>query len=224
MTTSAYPAARGSRVGICILLFSGGRDSTLAAVRLADIGYSLRLLVLTGPTLVGFEAVQRRLGELASVLPTDTTYYVASPSPVRSEKLGGCFPCQLRGVAAAVALARTVGACAVATGYSGYQSGWLEQSPTATDELRRILASHQIRLELPVYNVSSKEGVMRELERRSLQASSFEQKCIVQQQNPKLSHNETFAAISHWTQALNHEISSTADIFALRGPWPLRSQ
>ena len=50
-------------------MFSGGRDSTLAAIRLSQQFDRLLLATITSDHLVGIDSVRRRLTELAPLLP-----------------------------------------------------------------------------------------------------------------------------------------------------------
>lgn len=56
----------------CVLLFSGGRDSTIAAVRLSRSFERLFLVTITSEHLIGIASVRRRLSELKSRLPQTT--------------------------------------------------------------------------------------------------------------------------------------------------------
>jgi PP-loop superfamily ATP-utilizing enzyme len=56
----------------CLLMFSGGRDSTLAAVRMTRRGSPLILVTVSSSHLVGIDRVRRRLGELARIIPIET--------------------------------------------------------------------------------------------------------------------------------------------------------
>jgi PP-loop superfamily ATP-utilizing enzyme len=68
--------------GICILMFSGGRDSTLAAIRLAQEWEKLVLVTVTTEHLVGLGSVIKRLEELKLHLPGNTEWI--SPVPYES--------------------------------------------------------------------------------------------------------------------------------------------
>src|SRR5438552_11850009 len=53
----------------CLLMFSGGRDSTLAALRLHHGRVPLRLVTVTSSHLTGINLVRRRLSELSKIPP-----------------------------------------------------------------------------------------------------------------------------------------------------------
>ena len=82
----------------CVLMFSGGRDSTLAAIRLNMAGHALTLVTVSAGHLFGFDRVRRRLSELKAHLPPDTRWM-----RIRQPQTGGlfgaafgrtCLPCQ----------------------------------------------------------------------------------------------------------------------------------
>ena len=58
----------------CLLMFSGGRDSTLAALRLHHGRVPLRLVTVTSSHLTGINLVRRRLSELSKILPATTPW------------------------------------------------------------------------------------------------------------------------------------------------------
>jgi hypothetical protein len=98
--------------------------------------------------------------------------------------------CQLTATTAAVQLAKRIGATALATGFAGYQRGWIEQSIEAEVILRRALELDGLRLELPAATLSSKETAISALAALSLTMEPLEQKCVTQQFNPELSEQE----------------------------------
>jgi len=63
----------------CVHMFSGGRDSTLAAVRLANRYEKLVLITVTTANLVGFKRVGQRLVELKHHLPSNTEWLHIKP-------------------------------------------------------------------------------------------------------------------------------------------------
>ena len=204
----------------CVLLFSGGRDSTLAAVDLART-YELALLTIRGEHLVGFGAVMTRARELCDVIPRSTEWYVAEAA--RAEKhdaLRGCMSCQLTAISAAIQLAKHIGASAVATGFANYQRNWIEQSAEAEVILQRALARDGLRLELPAATLDSKHAAVTALAALSLTTHSLEQKCVTQQLNPALSEEERTAALNEWTLRLS-STAARAPQFEFLGPYHL---
>jgi hypothetical protein len=194
----------------CLLMFSGGRDSTLAAVRLGQAGRNLTLVTITSDHLVGIDRVKTRLGELAEQirqplrwlnirqpldLATDTSFYERT-----------CLPCHHAYVVVSGVVAKSLGIEHLAFGYAAYQSGWPEQSALATARLSEVLSRHGITLELPVYDISTRELAVSELKRFGLSAQSMEQKCLLQVSNVTLDAVRLRAQIDLWEQAINQSM------------------
>src|SRR5665213_3223368 len=190
----------------CVLMFSGGRDSTLAALRLLDAGIVPTLVTVTSDHLYGIETVRRRLSELKDLLPgfvrwmhirqpinlaTDTSFYEQT-----------CLSCHHAYVVVAASIAASLGARALAFGYTSYQSDWPEQTPLAIASLTNILADHGIRLLLPAHDLASKEATQDELAWRGLSTASLEQKCIRQITNVALDGDRLRSQISLWETAI----------------------
>lgn len=204
----------------CVLLFSGGRDSTLAALELAS-KYELVLLTLTGEHLVDFTSVIRRTRELQRLLPPNTEWFLTDQVRQTADpSLRGCMSCQLTATTAAIQLAKRIGATAVATGFAGYQRNWIEQSPEAIDILRRTLADVGLHLELPSASLGSKQEAMTKLAMHGLNVDALEQKCIEQQLNPQLTDSERALALRSWATNLARSIIQPAAL-RFRGPYAL---
>ena len=184
----------------CVLLFSGGRDSTLAAIRLANEGFALVLVTVTTNYLVGLEKVLQRLSELAGLLPSSTQWIHVVPgkSFTESDAKESCLPCQQKYVVIGMRLTDIVEAQDIALGYSGYQSNWIEQSQRAVNNLTDIANSQALHLHLPVYDVSSKEEMVAALRSYNLTDQALEQKCLRQQLNPKLDDTTVRHQLDIW--------------------------
>jgi len=189
-----------------VLLFSGGRDSTLAAIRLSRIVERLILVTVTSGHLIGIDAVRRRLDELKRHLSADTRWInMVQPPAMPSDRLfqaATCLPCHRSYTAIGALVAAQLGAKSLAFGYTRYQSEWLEQTPEATECLARLLARRGINLLLPVYDIKSKEDAIAELKRYGLSTVALEQKCLQQQFNTKLERSKIKSEIAVWEQAL----------------------
>jgi hypothetical protein len=200
----------------CILMFSGGRDSSLAALRLVKSGLMPTLVTITSDHLFGIEAVRLRLTELRRVLPgsirwlrvdqpkelaTDTSFYAQT-----------CLPCHHAYVVVAAAIARSLRSSRLAFGYTGYQSGWPEQTPLATDRLRRVLAEYDITLDLPVLDLASREEAQAELAQAGLSSDALEQKCSRQITNVELRESALVAQIDLWEDAIRRSMDALDSI------------
>ncbi len=190
----------------CVLMFSGGRDSTLAALRLSRQQYRLLLLTVTSEHLSGIHSVIRRLNEFRLKFPTRATWlHVVQPSHLVPEMKTGhrtCLPCHAAYSGLGLRFALDNNMSNIAFGYTGYQSTWIEQTPQAIEILRRSLRAHGVDLLLPVSDLPSKADAIRELRLAGLTPDALEQKCLVQQLNNTLPSDELTTELHRWSQAL----------------------
>lgn len=190
---------------LCVLLFSGGRDSTIAAVRLSCHFEKLVLVTVTSEHLIGIASVRRRLGELKSHLPKTTQWlHVIQPTTMPGDQLfraQTCLPCHRAYAAIGATVAKRFKANSVAFGYTKYQSTWPEQTPFAIQRLAFVLTTCGIGLELPVYDIASKSEAIAELSKYGLTIEALEQKCLRQQFNVALDPARLEKEISAWEQA-----------------------
>jgi hypothetical protein len=195
-----------------VVMFSGGRDSTLAAMRLHLLGVPVTLVTVTSAHLVGIESVRRRLTELLQHLPGDTRWLlVQQPEELRTDTSfyeQTCLPCHHAYVVASAALAGWLGARRLAFGYAGYQMDWPEQTPLAVARLADVLARYDIKLELPVYDITSRAAVVAELEGFGLSPDSLEQKCLRQVTNVALPEARLRQQIELWEAAIDRSMQA----------------
>jgi hypothetical protein len=219
-------ALQPKRNATCVLLFSGGRDSTIAALRLSEEFERLVLVTVTTDHLVALQNVKRRLAELRSYLPAQSQWIHAvidSESiielPISTIQLGfshqmdtkleSCLPCHLSYFQTALIVASYQDARHLAVGYTSYQSDWLEQTPYAIARLREILDRSGKELLLPSQDLSSKEQAQALLREYGLTDASLEQKCLKQQFNDKeISPENARKEIDAWAVALERAFAS----------------
>ena len=200
------------RASACVLMFSGGRDSTLAALRLARTCEHLVLATVTSDHLFGYENVRARLRELRRYLPPETLCVrIAQPPPRGAEVLqeATCLPCHREYVTVGVLLARNLGIKDLAFGYVGYQNHWPEQTQDAIARLSEILRDIGIVLHVPVQDVGSRGEAIDELVRLEMSPEALEQKCLQQQRNKELPPDALKLEIDRW------ELSTQAQLRAL---------
>jgi PP-loop superfamily ATP-utilizing enzyme len=192
----------------CVVLFSGGRDSTVAALRLVRKFPNLTLVTVTTEHLIGMERVLQRLRELKTVMPKTVKWVHAIAQPtslvtIGQETIESCLPCHHVYLRTAMDIARKSGAKSIALGYASYQDTWLEQTPYAVEALRSVLAEFDIDLLLPSANLTSKAEAVAVLRASGLSDAALEQKCLQQQFNSKgLSLEDSNAEIDAWRLAL----------------------
>ena len=205
----------------CVLMFSGGRDSTLAAMALHEQGYRLVLVTVTSPHLVGMDRVHQRLLELRRVLPGTTEWLnVAQPGGVVPMPSGfsdrTCLPCQEAYALTGYKVARDAAIKNLALGYANYQSGWPEQTPAATARLDRIMGERGLNLLLPVYGLRSKNEAIKSLDKHGLAHESLEQKCTKQVSNIVLEGDALEQQLGLWEQLLTDSLAAIDKVTLVR--------
>ncbi len=194
----------------CIVMFSGGRDSSLSALRLYDKGITPVLVTISSDHLVGIDAVHKRLSELKNLLPAETGWIrVLQPKQLFTDQSfydKTCLPCQHAYIIVAAKLLRMMNAQIIAMGYTSYQSDWPEQTPLAIECLHSVLAKHGIKILFPVYDIRSKIDAELELSKYSLSTLSLEQKCSKQITNIALAPEMLRKQIGGWEKAINESL------------------
>ncbi len=189
-----------------MLLFSGGRDSTIAAVRLSSVVDGLTLVTVTSEHLAGIDAVRRRLDELKPYLPRNTKWlHVKQPEILPGNQLfraPTCLPCHCFYTAVGITLAERLNANSLAFGYTGYQADWPEQAPYAIERLAWVLSTRGIRLVLPVYDITKRSDAIMELTKYCLSVDALEQKCSRHEFNIELESPRLREEVAAWEQAL----------------------
>ncbi len=195
-----------------LLMFSGGRDSTLAALRLSDAGHPLKLVTITAGHLFGLNNVERRLREITPMLPAKTEWLQIVQPPLAGTQhffhKRTCLPCQSAYVITGTNVARQMGINKIAFGYASYQAGWPEQGLQATVALQNTLAKYGFELTLPAYDIASRASAMDELKARGVSELALEQKCSRQVTNVTLNGLELSQQIEAWTTAIEEELSN----------------
>lgn len=198
------------------LLFSGGRDSTLAALRLAATGDQIVLITVTSGHLSGIEAVHQRLHELKAHLAPETNWFhIEQPAELATDLSFyemTCLPCHHAYVVIAAAVALKCGLQRVAFGYVRYQNTWPEQTPAAIRGLTGVLKKHGLELILPVSDIQSQADAVRELQSHQLTSHALEQKCSRQVQNIELSEEKLIEQVQIWENAIDESIEGLSDI------------
>lgn len=200
----------------CVLMFSGGRDSTLAAIRLYESGINPLLVTVTSEHLAGLASVEVRLAELKRILPAEIMHFqLEQPCDLRVNQnfySRTCLPCQHAYVVVAAWIAKKYDITRIALGYSGYQSDWPEQTPLATASLERVLDRYGLELSLPSYSFVSKDEVKILLSGYGLSTESLEQKCIRQIHNIALSPGLLEQEILGWERAIGTSLEKLSEI------------
>jgi hypothetical protein len=176
------------------VLFSGGRDSTLAALLCHRAGSFLHLLSFDSGMGYGGELREVRIREFARVLGPASYIWHIIPNYGLVREI--CFAaierdisedgCQqiLLGESLAM-VARAIAYCLVhniptiVSGAAGYQQFYPEQQPEAMDFFGMLCAEFGLRLEAPVLTYNSEQAVKDELLMAGLSSKSLEASTIL---------------------------------------------
>jgi len=196
----------------CVLLFSGGRDSALAAIRLARSFDHIVLVTIMSPHMTGLDRVRSRIDELKRTIPIRCEWILVGEQPLGRSGIQlnelGCISCHFGYFAMAHAIAREVGCANIACGFVQYQNSWVEQTPYAVSQLTKVMAEHGINLVLPVAEIASKSEVEAELLSNKLSIDSLELKCTRQQPDPGLTGNRLRSLIDKGINTLRAAIEA----------------
>jgi hypothetical protein len=199
-----------------VLMFSGGRDSTIGAVRMHEQGLAPILVTVSSWHLVGLERVQERVREIRRSLSIRVPWLVVrQPGELRADMSfyeQTCLPCRHAYVVAGAVIAAKAGLCTLGFGYAAYQNAWPEQTPLAIERLTAVLRRHGIQLMLPVYDLPSRDQAVEELTSRCLSTEALEQKCIQQVSNVALSVDRLKQQIDLWERAINASMCALSEI------------
>lgn len=171
------------------VLFSGGRDSSLAACLLAASGSEVLLLTGRSGTEAGGELTEIRTRELIEALGskilaheylnTRASFREIAISQIEHDfrKYGKnliLLGATLALLTEAVVFCLNRGIHRIATGVVGYQGGYGEQRPCATDQFRRFLARYDIEYVTPVFDYASEDDVKYDLASFGVTTKSLE--------------------------------------------------
>jgi hypothetical protein len=196
----------------CVLLFSGGRDSTIAAARLAQQVQRLVLLTVTSAHMTGVEQTRLRVEELKRVIPIECRWILVSETPNfrhHTNQDTGCISCHFGYFWIASRIADQFKSRSIACGFVSYQNQWVEQTPYAIAMLKKVLEERQQLLRLPVVDVQSRERAEAELRSYGLSTGSLELKCHRQRTDPNLEGDALRAVVDTWTRVLQEKLAST---------------
>lgn len=186
----------GSSKKEALVLFSGGRDSSAAAVEMIKAGYKISLFTFQAglPELVGPKgdsAPDIRHAELLRAFPhqlsperimTGTTYLIRTLAIERTNDTHVVYPLALALAVHSEAVLHCLrsGTRNIACGYSGYQGKedrYIEQRQDFFELMSSFLKEYDISYHAPIIE-SSKDEVIDILEQRGISSNSLENKSI----------------------------------------------
>ena len=181
----------------CLLLYSGGKDSTLAAIRLYRSGYNVHFIHFDNghmldqdkPYLTFLETFNKDKDyyfdySLSSVDIKDLfdEYYNEWSSKISYDKeLDSeirCLSCRMAMYTKVIQIAKEKGYKYIAEGARISQKFMLEQLPI-TQRLKDLASSHGIKLLLPVLYVDDDQKEIEELLENGHSSKTWESKCLI---------------------------------------------
>ena len=181
----------------CLLLYSGGRDSTLAAIRLYNAGYNVHFIHFNNgymcdcdkPYLTFQEIFNKEIDyyfdyELSNVdvkglfeeYFNNWSIGVTNDSTLDSEIR--CLSCRMAMYTKVIQIAKEKGYKYIAEGARIRQKFMLEQLPIIT-RLKELTASQGIKLLFPVLYVDDDQKEIEELLANGYSSKTWESKCLI---------------------------------------------
>ena len=180
----------------CLLLYSGGRDSTLAAIKLYNAGYNVHFIHFDNghmldqdkPYLTFLETFNKEKDyyfdyELSSVDIKDIfdEYFSEWSTNIKDQTLKSeirCLSCRMAMYTKAIQIAKERGYKYIAEGARISQKFMLEQIPITT-RLKDLASSQGIKLLLPVLYVDDDQKEIEELLANGYSSKTWESKCLI---------------------------------------------
>ena len=181
----------------CLLLYSGGKDSTLAAIRLYNSGYNVHFIHFDNgymrdqdkPYLTFQETFGQKDGfyfdyELSSINTKELfeEYFNEWPTALEDDPFLlseiRCLSCRMAMYTKALQIAKERGYKYIAEGARISQKFMLEQLPIIS-RLKDLASSYRIKLIFPVLYVDDDQQEIEELLENGYSSKTWESKCLI---------------------------------------------
>ena len=208
----------------CLLLYSGGKDSTLAAIRLYNAGYNIHFIHFDNghmldqdkPYLTFQETFNKEDGyyfdyELSSVSikPIFEEYFESLSKKYKDNKelLSEirCFSCRMAMYTKAIQIAKEKGYKYIAEGARISQKFMLEQIPI-TNRLKDLASANGIKLLLPVLYVDDDQKEIEELLANGHSSKTWESKCLIGKPAKDKTDEDKIAIIDYYDSVLKPNV------------------
>lgn len=207
-----------------LLLYSGGKDSTLAAIRLYNAGYNIHFIHFDNghmrdqdkPYLTFQETFGKKDDfyfdyELSSVdiKPIFEEYYSNwstnfTNDPALTSEIR-CLSCRMAMYTKAIEIAKKDGFKYIAEGARISQKFMLEQLPI-TNRLKELAESQGIKLLLPVLYVNDDQQEIEELLTNGYSSKTWESKCLIGKPAKDKTDEDKIAIIDYYDSVLKPNI------------------
>lgn len=167
-----------------VLCFSGGRDSSCSALKLINAKKVPLLLTVIDSNVQTDHKTEQRVNEIKTRVSLPFSW-VSIRTPIFYKKMleiltitsPSCLNCFMVKLSVAIVIAKQHSVNTIAAGFTSYQASWVEQSPTAIDEIKKFLSDYGLSLELPVWDIQSKEDACKILSEHSITPKPLEPVC-----------------------------------------------
>lgn len=207
-----------------LLLYSGGKDSTLAAIRLYNAGYNIHFIHFDNghmrdqdkPYLTFQETFGKKDDfyfdyELSSVdiKPIFEEYYSNwstnfTNDPALTSEIR-CLSCRMAMYTKAIEIAKEQGFKYIAEGARISQKFMLEQLPI-TNRLKELAESQGIKLLLPVLYVNDDQQEIEELLANGYSSKTWESKCLIGKPAKDKTDEDKIAIIDYYDSVLKPNV------------------
>ena len=167
-----------------VLCFSGGRDSSCSALKLIHAKRNPLLLTVIDSNIQTDVKTEQRVNELYENVDSSFSWLSVRVPDFYKKVLEltiltspSCLNCFMVKLSVAIIIAQKHSIDTIAAGFTSYQASWVEQSPTAIEEINKFLAEYRLTLELPVWDFKSKEEACEMLSSHSITPKSLEPVC-----------------------------------------------
>jgi hypothetical protein len=175
------------------LLFSGGRDSSLTFVRLAQKGYKVHLLTFDNGAMARLDLSGFRMRELRRLFPDAIVCWKTIPVHGLFKRLALlfiekdmrnyetnliCMGCKLAMHTRALIYCIENDIKYLADGYASHQRNWIEQMPEAIAPVRELHKEFGVEYVNPIYAYDDESLIASELYDLGMSTKSLEGTCL----------------------------------------------
>ena len=208
----------------CLLLYSGGKDSTLAAIRLHNDGYNVHFLHFNNGHMRDQDKPYLTFKEIFNQNPNYYFDYELSDVDIKKlfEEYFASFPsnliddhellseirclsCRMAMYTKAIQIAKERGYKYLAEGARISQKFMLEQLPL-TNRLQELAKSYGIELLLPVLYVDDDQKEIEELLASGHSSKTWESKCLIGRPPKNKTHEDEQTIIDYYENILKPQV------------------
>lgn len=176
-----------------IILFSGGIDSTLTAIKFLEMGYNVNLITYNNGSIQNIDKVKWKIIELIEKYGSDKIFHqyislsgyfkkyvldVLTKDIIEYNTNFVCLGCRLLMHLYTMKLAMKWSITIVADGSNQYQYNFIEQNPLIIKQIQKVYKNQKINYIAPIYYIKSKKEVKEQLIIYTFMPKSVEGNCL----------------------------------------------